>query len=213
MSRRLANALALAAFAALAPAAFAEDGPRVRIESVGGSRLVGTLKVKSISIQADFGRVEVDPSKIKSLSFGDRDGDTIVTTSGSIIKGKIGEDAFEIDSEFGTLKLERSRLRSLTLAKDTPTDARPDEPKGDPKPDEAKPETKPDPQKPADEERATRPRPIPRYITQPSATRVTKIPAGRAPRRIVPPSPPRPPIHLPDRYSSSTSRNLRVSGP
>lgn len=201
MLRRLA--LAVFGLATFNGAAFADESPKLRVESVGGSRLVGTLKAKMIAIQADFGRVEVDPAKLKSLTFA-FDGDTIVTTSGSIIKGKIADDAFEIESEFGTIKLERSKLKSLTLATDAPAD--------DPKPEharpEAKPEPKPEPKEASDEDRATRPRPIPRFITQPSALKVTKISAGRP----VPCG--TPPIHFgPIRKSSESSMNLRPSKP
>jgi len=213
-------ALALAVVAALPAAALADDGPKVRIESVGGSRLIGTWKVKSIAIQADFGKVEVDPSKIKSLTLGDRDrdrdGDTIVTTSGSIIKGKISDDAFEIESEFGTIKLERSKLRSLTLAKDATPGDPPLSPAGDQDRKNSDPpgtDPKAGSKEATAEGRGDRPRPIPRFLTQPSALKVTKISAGRPPRCVLPPIPKPPPIQLKTWLDASSPMNLRTIKP
>ena len=180
---------------AITLAALAADGPAVRVESVGGSRLVGTLKARSIVIKADFGTVEVDPSKIRSASFSE-EGDTIVTTSGSTIKGKIAAESFEIDSEFGVLKIDRSKLRSLSLGEAARED-RKDEPRRGPL------ELKPDPKADAtDSDRPARPSPIPRFLTQPTSARVTKIGVERhPPARLNPPSYIAPP-------SSSTKRRV-----
>jgi len=195
--RHHAIVAAIAIVANLPAPARADDRPLVRIESVAGSRLVGTLKVKTISVQADFGRVEVDPSKLKSVTLGDQDGDTIVTTAGSIIKGKIADEVFEIESEFGTLKLDRAKLKSITLAGDEPPrDPKARESNRERKPGEARPETRREPKDKPDEGRAPRPSPIPRFLTRPSALNVTTLSAGRPPTSVRPP--PRP--SLPPRH-------------
>jgi hypothetical protein len=126
--------MGLAAILALSvglPAPAAEDAATVQVETTRGSRVKGSLALKSIKVSSDLGNLEIAIDKIESVqrtaegSFGGGLGGggnsepyfAIQTTSGSTITGKIEPDKFQVESDFGPLTIPLDALASLRIVR------------------------------------------------------------------------------------------------
>jgi len=116
--RRLCPLAILALGLAASALARAEE-PTYTVETIGGTQLVGTLALDSVTIRSELGNLEISTETILSLTFT-ADGDTIVTTSGSTIKGKIQTDPFRVESDLGAFTLKRDRLKSIVARGERP---------------------------------------------------------------------------------------------
>ena len=163
----------------------------VQVETRHDSRVAGTLLLQSLRVDCDLGILEIKADKIKVVNFTADDppivgpdgtklkGD-IVTASGSTVKGTLIVPELKMKTDLGTLTLAPQKLRSITFKGQDGSEPKAEAPK--PGTIELKPDPRPEAAKPAaDEDRPIRPSPIPRYLTHPSASRVTRIGATGRP--------------------------------
>lgn len=174
----------------------------VQVETRTDSRVAGTLTLQSLRVDCDLGILEIKANKIRVVNFtagetpiigpeGTRLKGEIVTASGSTVKGMLIVPELNMKTDLGTLTLAPQKLRSITFKGAEGSDPKAEAPR--PGTLELKPDPKPESAKPAaDEGRPSRPSPIPRYLTHPSASRVSRIGAFARPEAccLVPSNPP-----------------------
>ncbi|HWE39925.1 MAG TPA: hypothetical protein VG406_25465 [Isosphaeraceae bacterium] len=199
--------LAALALITLPVQAFAQGRPTVRIKTVRGSEITGTIAQDSIRIDGDLGPIEVPLGKVKSIEVERFSAVTetpdrgltprmysyqkITTRKGDRIVGTI-EKPLRIESDLGTLSIEGDIIETIEII--SPDRAGSRGPSATPQPDpevESKPATAApkdaDGSKgsPTPTERAARPSPIPRSILRPGTARVTRLKAPAPPRRPI----------------------------
>lgn len=168
--------LAILALGLAGPTLVRAEAPTFTVETIGGTRLVGTLALDSIQVECEFGDLKVSVEKLRTLSYA-ADGDTIVTTSGFTIKGKIQTDPIRVESDLGPFTLSRDRLKSIEARSGSRESQPAPTPAETPRPAEP---TQDEPMK--DEDPALPPqRPIPPFLLH-SAAIVTAPPAPPGPR-------------------------------
>ena len=156
----------------------------VQVETRSDSRVAGVLHLRSLKVDCDLGILEIKADKLKAVNFtgddppivgpeGTRFKGDIVTASGSTVKGTLIVPELRMKTDLGTLTLAPQKLRSITFK-----GAEIPEPKAEspgPGPLELKPDPNAESAKPGEEERPSRPNPIPRFLTHPSASKVVRI--------------------------------------
>lgn len=148
---------------AVAPAIAAdEDTMRVALETVNGSRVVGTLKVKALKVRSDLGNLEVDLKQVKQINSTRPasnayasapapappdpaapaepvPGFQVVMGSGTVIAGaELEARELQIDCELGTLTIAWEKVRTLEFLERAPRPVEKVEPVSQ-KPDEPPP--------------------------------------------------------------------------
>lgn len=118
----------------------------VKVETGGGKTLTGTLELKDVAVECDFGVYHIRPENVKSIRFiplpegtpliigpgGARTRGAVTTAPGEEIEGAVLVRSWTVETELGQVVLNPSGLRSVTFSgrvgrRDETTGARKDD--------------------------------------------------------------------------------------
>jgi hypothetical protein len=100
----------------------------VKVETIGGQSLSGTLTLTWVPVECDFGLYRLKPEKVKAIRFvhspdssvvGRGDGlyvkGVVTTTSGEEIRGSVVVSDWTVMTELGVVTLDPTHLTSLSF--------------------------------------------------------------------------------------------------
>jgi hypothetical protein len=112
----------------------------VAVESTSGEKVVGTLALRYVLIQSDFGSYAIEPEKVQAIRFKPDAQPLIVSSEGVIIAGNVATQSgqeihgqvfvqeWRVKTELGSLMLAPGKLKSLTLLRRAPDAVEPGKP-------------------------------------------------------------------------------------
>src|SRR5262245_29856203 len=88
------------------------DDVQVRLTTLSGESVTGTLELPSFPLRTAFGTAAIDTEQVASIVFGER---TVVVTRGGVeLVGELELLALELETARGTVTLRTSELGALS---------------------------------------------------------------------------------------------------